>query len=638
MMVLSPGTHSITVTYSGDTNYVAVSSPPVQLNIAKAPSVTTLGGVCAVLLPGQCTIVANVTDPQAPAGGPVHFMTMGASGLVDGDPSGTVQFFNGATSIGTAPLTSSTSLNVTSTASLSATVGSTSAVYSGDANFLGSTSTPTPKLATGVGLTASPNPSAAGQSVTLTATVVPVVPNPAIVAPTGTVTFLDGGTQLRQVALTAGMASLTASFSTAGPHVLSATYSGDNVYLSSSSAGYGQIVTPQTGTLGVLNLTPDTPSGSFGQQLLFTVTPTGTLTAPVFGSVWLLDGATVAGSASMIRGFAELIPYLPVGTHQLSAVWTGDGDFPPAVSPVLTYIVTRAPTTITLGTPTAGSALTATVTAYPAGVGTPTGTVQFVDGISQAVLATSTLIGGSATAMVRLGNFASQFDFIVAVYSGDANFSPSTTAPSSLAMVIMSGVPASLAAPDEIVTIYGANLATYSAAATPPLPTSLGGASVTVTDIAGVSRPAPLYYASPGQINLVIPSGSASGPATLTVAGKSLAISLTPVSPNLFPAGQIVAVHPDGTQSIASTDTPIAFGSNSLYLVLYATGVRNSSALGGVTCTIGNNFILPVTYAGAQSQYPGLDQVVVPLPASLQGVGTVRVVVDGSNALSLTFQ
>jgi len=41
-------------------------------------------------------------------------------------------------------------------------------------------------------------------------------------------------------------------------------------------------------------------------------------------------------------------------------------------------------------------------------------------------------------------------------------------------------------------------------------------------------------------------------------------------------------------------------------------------------------------------QYPGLDQVVVPLPPSLQGAGTVKVLVTAngytSNAISLTFQ
>jgi hypothetical protein len=59
---------------------------------------------------------------------------------VDGDPSGSVQFFSGPTLIGKAPLTPSTLLDVTSTATLNTANGASSAVYSGDANFQGSTS------------------------------------------------------------------------------------------------------------------------------------------------------------------------------------------------------------------------------------------------------------------------------------------------------------------------------------------------------------------------------------------------------------------------------------------------------------------------------------------------------------------
>jgi uncharacterized protein (TIGR03437 family) len=385
-----------------------------------------------------------------------------------------------------------------------------------------------------------------------------------------------------------------------------------------------------------LGLTASTPSASFGEQMVFFVGASGFATPG--GQGLLLDGTTVIAGWEWDLNFAPVIVTLPVGTHQLWAAWPGDGNLPPAVSPVLTYVVTRASTAITLGSPAANTVV-ATVSSYPAGIGTPSGMVQFIDGATQAVLAASTLNAGSATATLPASGVT---DPIVAVYSGDANFAPSTTAKPDLAIVVMSGAAASVVAPDEIATIYGANLANSTGAGTPPLTTSLAGASVTVTDITGVSRLAPLYYASPGQINFVVPTGSASGPATLSAGGKSLAISVTPVSPNLFPVGQIVAVHPDGTQTIEDTDAPITFGSDSLYLVLYATGIRNRSSLGDVTCTIGNNLSLPVTYAGAQSQFPGLDQVVAPLPASLQGAGTVKVTVTangyGSNAVSLTFQ
>lgn len=648
VMVLSPGTHSITAAYSGDANYAAVTSSPLTLNIAQAPSITTVSGACAVLLPGQCVVAASVAPAQPPAGGPVHFMVMERSGLVDGDPSGTVQFFNGATSVGTASVTSSITLNVTSTASLSTTVGASSAVYSGDANFLGSTSSsmtqPPTKLATGVSLSSSPNPSIAGQSVTLTANVFPSSPslNNASLAPTGTVSFLDSTTPLGQVTLTTAMASFTATFTTAGPHFLSAHYSGDSNYLPSSSAGYGQTVNPVSGALGVLSLTPSTPTASYGQQVAFFVGVTGSGFATPGGQGVLLDGATVVAGWEWDLNSAQVIVSLPVGTHQLSAAWPGDSNLPPAVSPVLTYIVTRAPTSTSLSSLAASvtSGQDVVVATVVSAYGTPSGTVQFLDAATQAVLATATLNAGSATATLPASDSSIP---IVAVYSGDANFAPNTTAPPTLAMVDpAANVIESVAAPGEMATIYGANLATSTGTATPPLPTTLGGATVTVTDIAGVSRPALLYYASPGQINFVVPTGSAIGPATLSAGGQSLSFSVTPVSPSLFPIGQIVAVHPDGSQTVVDTDGPIVFGSDSLYLVLYATGVRNRSSLSGVTCTVGNNLILPVTYAGAQSQFPGLDQVVVPLPTSLQGVGTVRVVVTadgyGSNALSLTFQ
>jgi uncharacterized protein (TIGR03437 family) len=60
-----------------------------------------------------------------------------------------------------------------------------------------------------------------------------------------------------------------------------------------------------------------------------------------------------------------------------------------------------------------------------------------------------------------------------------------------------------------------------------------------------------------------------------------------------------------------------------------------------VTCTIAGQSV-PVTYAGPQPQFPGLDQVDVLLPASLKGAGQVRVSItaDGvvSNDVALMFQ
>ena len=85
----------------------------------------------------------------------------------------------------------------------------------------------------------------------------------------------------------------------------------------------------------------------------------------------------------------------------------------------------------------------------------------------------------------------------------------------------------------------GAGLATGTAGATtnPPL-TTLGGATVTVTDSAGTSQPAELLYVSSAQINYIVPDGLAAGAATVAFnSGSGIqnqTIQLSPVAPGMF--------------------------------------------------------------------------------------------------------
>ena len=85
---------------------------------------------------------------------------------------------------------------------------------------------------------------------------------------------------------------------------------------------------------------------------------------------------------------------------------------------------------------------------------------------------------------------------------------------------------------------------------------------------------------------------------------------------------------------------PISLGEETerVYLNLYGTGLRNVSALSKVSAKV-NGVSVPVTYAGAQGQFVGLDQVNVgPLPRTLVGAGTVNVevAVDGYPANVVT--
>jgi uncharacterized protein (TIGR03437 family) len=222
-------------------------------------------------------------------------------------------------------------------------------------------------------------------------------------------------------------------------------------------------------------------------------------------------------------------------------------------------------------------------------------------------------------------------------------------------------------APDSFGTMYGSNLAVANMSAIAlPLPTSLGGVTLSVTDASGAQLPAALSFVSPSQINFVIPSGAALGTATFTASNGSTSQTTTALIQNVAPAlfsmngtgsgvAAATAIEVPTAQSqqqipvtvfqcSASICTPVPINlgvSGTIYLTLYGTGIRNQSALADVQATI-NGVAVPVQYAGAQPTYPGLDQVNVSLPAALAGTGNANIVltVDGqiSNTVMVAIQ
>jgi uncharacterized protein (TIGR03437 family) len=226
----------------------------------------------------------------------------------------------------------------------------------------------------------------------------------------------------------------------------------------------------------------------------------------------------------------------------------------------------------------------------------------------------------------------------------------------------------SVLAPNSLGSIYGSNLsATTAQAPSAAWPLSLGGVSVNVTDSAGVTLPALLSYVSSSQINFALPGGVASGAATFTILGApngTLAApgNIAPIAPALFSAdgtgsgvaaataievnagnpqlqGPVQVFHCASTGCVAD---PIRLGVDTpVFLTLYGTGIRNRSGPANVIVSInGNSF--PVQYAGPQPQYPGLDQVNVPLSLNLRGSGASNVIltVDGqpSNTVTINIQ
>jgi uncharacterized protein (TIGR03437 family) len=215
------------------------------------------------------------------------------------------------------------------------------------------------------------------------------------------------------------------------------------------------------------------------------------------------------------------------------------------------------------------------------------------------------------------------------------------------------GTTAMIAAPGEIVSIFGENIGPASAQSPPPgtdgrLPTAVGGVSVTFDNVAS-----PITFAGPNQINVIVPYAVAGRTqTTIVVRGArgnlTNTVSVLPTFPGLFTydgsgRGPVAALNQDG--SINSESNPAAPGS---VVVLYGTGagvLERSFADGQV---IGSVLVAPrapvyvrfdklageVQFAGAAPfLVNGALQVNVVVPRDVVGGGQVPVrLVVGSNS------
>ena len=194
---------------------LAVGGVTVLLNIFVSPTTTTITSSLNPSAFGQSVTFSATVAPKA-----------------SGTPTGTVTFRNGSKILGTSPLNGGTAKF--STAALAVGRHRISASYSGDTNFAASTSPPLNQVVnratTTTMLVSSVNPQAVGFSVDFTATVVPQYSG----IPTGTVTFMNGGTIMGKARLSDGRAMFHKVFKSAGTKSITATYSGDADFLPSS--------------------------------------------------------------------------------------------------------------------------------------------------------------------------------------------------------------------------------------------------------------------------------------------------------------------------------------------------------------------------------------------------------------------
>ena len=205
--------------YSGDSTFGSSTSSSITVQIVQASSSTTLAVAPNPSASGQSVSLTATVTPAPPS---------------SGTPTGSVQFFDGTTSLGTATLSGNTATLTTS--SLPVGTSSLTASYQGDTNFIASISTAVTanvvEASTTVAVTSSLGNPSAGQLDVLTAT---ITPSNSSATPTGTVTFFANGTAIGSATPSSGKATLSTYDLPVGTASVIAVYAGDANTLASAS-------------------------------------------------------------------------------------------------------------------------------------------------------------------------------------------------------------------------------------------------------------------------------------------------------------------------------------------------------------------------------------------------------------------
>jgi sugar lactone lactonase YvrE len=216
---LAAGSYTISVTYSGDGNYLAASTATtILLQIGQLTPTITWSPAASSISYGAT--LAGILNASA---------SFGSTALPG------VFTYTATRSGGSAVSVSSASVLGAGSYVLTAAFAPTSAT---NYSSVSKTTTITVNQATpAIELTSSLNPVLSTNPTILTAT----VSSPAG-TPTGTVTFLDGTTPLGQGTLSAGVATLTSASLTVGMHTITATSSGDTNFVAVTSSALTESV------------------------------------------------------------------------------------------------------------------------------------------------------------------------------------------------------------------------------------------------------------------------------------------------------------------------------------------------------------------------------------------------------------
>ena len=571
--LLVPGVHAFVAKYVGGLPTAETIKLFVVVN----------GGV-------STTISLTSSLNPAPVGQAVTFTATVTT--ANGAPTGTVAFFDGATSVGSETVVNGVATYTTNT--LSAGTHHILAVYTPDStSFVASTATLTQVVtsttfATNILFSSDPNPSPIGYRATFTihsaSQDASYIPSPIVLTDTTTNTVLRS-----LIPDSLGNATYSTTALSAGTHHITATYAGDGIH-AAEQLFIDQGVVGTAAFATKMNLASSLNPANVGQPVTFTATVTSANGVPIGFVGFIEEGVGTLATPTLVNGVATFTTStLAAGTHPIMAVYDADPADEPfsesdaTLSEVINGIATTTNLTVIPTTALFGTTISMYSQVFASGTPVTGGTITYMDGTT--VLTTITL-APNLIPNFNISTLTVGTHIITSVYSGDATHSPSTSpavtvtitaAPSTLALSAapnpaytvqpitltarLAGGPAGGAAGSPISfsangNILGsavadsqgsATLTTHLLAGTYSLTASFAGStglaaatSAPVTEVVDLSLTATAVYAQPNP-------GYQGG-------NETLVANIT----SLFSSGTGAPVVPSGTITFIDSGTPIA--------------------------------------------------------------------------------
>jgi hypothetical protein len=399
---LTTGTHTITATYSGTTNYRTGSATVTVNVVAKTQTITFTG------LPSSATFGSA---------GPYTLKATASSGLA------VTYSVTGPATVSGSTLTITGAGTVVVTASQAGN-GAYSAAQSVALTLTVASPAPTPIASMSLQF-------ASTQLVYPGATNVTACVNSGkTTAASGTAGIYDGSKLLTTQPLQGNGCAywyITPGLA-AGTHVFTAKYSGDK----SNTAGVSSATTVTVSPVPVnLAVALSNSTVVYGGSAQMTVTASSNAGAPLGSVTYSVDGGA-ATTAALSSGNAIIsIAKLAVGSHTVSISYPQQTNYAAVAAKTVTFKVTAAPVQVTLA-PSATSVktgasmkCTAAVTSVTAGAPNATGSVAFLDGskLLATVAVDSTGKASYATTGLAVGTHT-----ITASYTGSTNYGTASAA------------------------------------------------------------------------------------------------------------------------------------------------------------------------------------------------------------------